>query len=290
MDEGRRFSLWVSLAACAAALLVSATAFGQAHGPTFSVATPTLGQGEVSSNTSAMVIDTDEGTALMGRQMVSYGITPRLQASLAGPVSPVIGSVDKPPRTRFGAMMNGGMLDLEGILQWRFFKKALGVGKRIEATASINGTAPLASERGGLGVGPSAGTTIAAGYASRSIYAWIGGGYSRYFERNDDRIRDLPLVTAAFAWRPWFLRESPVHDWRIFVEGLGAFPGAARIDGRMEGDRGTRISVGPTLLGLYGAWGITLGGMFPVYRSPSLVRHHNEESEFIGKTVVTYWF
>jgi hypothetical protein len=271
-------------------MLSASTVLGQAHGPTFSVATPTLGQGDISSNTSAMVIGTDSGTSFMSRQMFGYGLNQRLQANIAVPISPVIGSIQRPPRTRFGAMMNGGMFDAEGILQWRFFKKALGVGERIEATVSINGTAPLTTERGGLGLGPSTGATVAAGYASRSVYGWIGGGYSHYFERNDDRIGDLPFVSAAFAWRPAFIRNNPIHDWRIFVEGLGEFPGPAKVAGSIESERGTRVSVGPTLLGLYGAWGITISGLVPLYRSQSLVKHRNEELAFIGKTVITYWF
>src|SRR5690348_1754759 len=71
-------------------LLLSLTAMGayaDGHGPAFALATPTLGEGQWSSDTAAMSMDTGMGTALMYREMVGYGINPDLTAALSVPLA-----------------------------------------------------------------------------------------------------------------------------------------------------------------------------------------------------------
>ena len=60
--------------------------------------------------------------------------------------------------------------------------------------------------------------------------------------------------------------DYPKPDWRIFIESLAEFPGGNKIDGQLDfsDTRSTKVLVGPSFLGLYGAWGISFGAMVPV--------------------------
>jgi len=237
------------------------------HGPAFGLATPTLGKGQWSSDTVGMALGTDEGTSYMTREWVGYGITPDLQATLAFPLSQTIDKLASPPRTRFGSMM-GAYGDVEGSLLWRFQRRATGVDSRFGSTLMLGGSVPTEDKRGGGGVGTSVNVVAVTGYASRSVYAWLGGGYQRYVERAGDRLGDQPYLSAVVGYRPpMFLHDLPKPDWRIFMESLAEFPHRDQVGGvdRVDTD-GEKVLIGPSLLGLYGKWGVEAGVLFPVYQ------------------------
>lgn len=260
----------------------------EGHGPTFGLATPTLGKGQWSSDTIGMALGTDEGTSFMTREWIGYGITEDLQATLGFPLSPTIDKLSSPPRTRVGSMM-GAFGDVEGSLLWRFQRHAPAVGSRFESTLMLGGSLPTEDKRGGVSVGPSLNVAAVTGYASRTVYGWIGGGFQRYFERGDDRLGDLPYASAVFGWRPpIFQHDYPKPDWRIFVESLAEFPQRDRLNGASRLDSGgEKVLVGPSLLGLYGKWGVEAGVLFPVHQR---LNGNQPEETFRAKIVFTWWF
>lgn len=272
------------VALCSIATRVQA----EGHGPTFGLATPTLGKGQWSSDTIGVALGTDEGTSLMTREWIGYGITEDLQATLGFPLSPTIDKLSSPPRTRVGSMM-GAFGDVEGSLLWRFQRHAPAVGSRFESTLMLGGSLPTEDKRGGVNVGPSLNVAAVTGYASRTVYGWIGGGFQRYFEPGNDRLGDLPYASAVFGWRPpIFQQDYPKPDWRIFVESLAEFPQRDRLDGVSRSDSGgEKVLVGPSLLGLYGKWGVEAGVLFPVHQR---LNGNQPEETFRAKIVFTWWF
>lgn len=271
-----------------ALLPMTAQLHGEGHGPTFGLATPTLGQGQWSSDTIGMALGTDEGTSFMTREWIGYGITEDVQATLGFPLSPTIDILSSPPRTRVGSMM-GAFGDVEGSLLWRFQRHAPAVGSRFESTLMLGGSLPTEDERGGVNVGPSLNVAAVTGYASRTLYGWVGGGFQRYFERGNDRLGDLPYASAVFGWRPSiFQHDYPKPDWRIFVESLAEFPHRDRLNGAARVDSGgEKVLVGPSLLGLYGKWGVEAGVLFPVHQR---LNGSQPVEKFRAKVVFTWWF
>lgn len=278
----RGFAVIAALA-CSATELLAAS-----HGPAFGLATPTLGKGQWSSDTAGMVLDTTAGASYMTREWVGYGITPDLEATLGFPLSPTIHKLASPPRTLFNPMM-GGFGDVEGSLLWRLQRHATGIGARQESTLLLGGSLPTEDTRGGVGVGPSVNVAAVTGYASRSVYAWVGGGFQRYFERDGDRLGDLPYASFVFGYRPPMFRHNlPKPDWRIFMESLAEFPQRNDVGGADQLDSGgEKVLVGPSLLGLYGQWGIEAGVLFPVYQR---LNGSQPKENFRATIDFTWWF
>jgi hypothetical protein len=260
----------------------------EGHGPAFTLAPPTLGQGQWSSDTVGMTLGTHEGTAFMFRETIGYGISEDLQAMLSFPLGPTLDKLTAPPRTRVGAMM-GAFGDVESSLLWRFHRQAPAVGSRFESTLQLSGSAPTEDRRGGVLVGPAFHAAAVTGYASRSVYGWAGVGYQRYFERGDDRLGDLPYGSAVFGWRPRYFRQDyPAPDWRLFIEGLAEFPRRDRLNGVSRRDSsGSKLLLGPSVLGLYGNWGVEAGFLFPVAQD---LNGRQIEERFRAKIVFTLWF
>lgn len=258
------------------------------HGPAFGLATPTLGKGQWSSDTVGMALDTTAGASYMTREWVGYGITPDLQATLAFPLSPTIDKLASPPRTRFGSMM-GAFGDVEGSLLWRFQRRATGIGSRFESTLMLGGSLPTEDKRGGIGVGPAVNVAAVTGYASRSVYAWLGGGFQRYFERDDGRLGDLPYLSAVIGYRPpMFRHDFPKPDWRIFAESLAEFPQHNEVGGADQlNSGGEKVLVGPSVLGLYGKWGVEAGVLFPAYQR---LNGSQPKENFRATIDFTWWF
>lgn len=255
------------------------------HGPVFGLATPTLPQGAWNVDVTLMSA-AREGRAVMTRLTGRYGLTPNLQLNLSVPGR--LRDAGAPLHTRVGTMM-GSVGDAEFSVFWRPHVQYPGVGKRFETTVIVGGLYPLIDERAGLAVGPGFHMAAVTGYASRTIYAWGGGGYQRYIEKAGDRPADLGYVSAVFAWRPpLFQRDYPRPDWRLFIESLAEFVGRDRADGRrVEASGGRRVFAGPTVLGLYGKWGVGAGVLFPIYQ------HHRdaaagEQARFTLN--LSYWF
>jgi hypothetical protein len=260
--------------------------FAQGHGPAFGLQTPTLAKGGVLLNPAAMSIATENNESYMLRYIFSYGITEDIQLNLTTPT--VISRLENPPRTRGTSNMpaNG---DIEASVWYRFFSSAYSVGKRFESTAILSASAPTEESRGGVNVGNSIHAAISTGYASRTWYAWVGGGYQYYFESEREQLGDLPYASLVVGYRPnIFMGDYPKPDWRIFVESLAEFPGNNRLEGEVTAfdQRGQKVMVGPSFLGLYGAWGISFGALLPVYQDVN--QDFNEEKYRLSMNL-SYW-
>src|SRR6185503_656571 len=138
---------------------------------------------------------------------------------------------------------------------------------------------------GGQGISAAAVT----GYASRTTYWWVGGGLQHYFTNRDTKLGDLYYVSAVWGWRPpYFQHDYPASDWRLFVEALGESTGHNEVGGVSLPDSGGRkLLAGPSILGLFGAWGVEAGVLFPVSQSLNGVQ---SKEHYRAKAVFTYWF
>lgn len=262
----------------------------EGHGPAFALATPTLGKGQWSSDTSVMSLGTREGTSYTFREMIGYGIHEDLQAILTLPLGRGGDRLAHAPRTRAGTMMGSGT-DLEGSVLWRFHRNAPAIGTRRESSLILSVATATEQRRASTRIGPSVHVGAVTGFASRETYWWLGGGYQHYFANAADRLGDLYYLSAAFAWRPpLFRRDYPRPDWRIFVEALAEHSERNVIDGSKDPDSGgDRVLVGPSVLGLYGAWGVSAGVLVPVMQELDGNGAAFRE-RYRAKIVLTYWF
>ncbi|HKT31039.1 MAG TPA: hypothetical protein VJS89_00945 [Gammaproteobacteria bacterium] len=282
----RRTLIWILAIGCLG-FLTSPQALADAHGPAFGLATPTLAEGEWSSDTVFMSLETSQGTALMYREMLGYGITPDVQADVSFPLTHG-NTLSQPPRTRVGSMM-GTFQDIEGSLFWRFHRVEPAVGERYESTLLFGISDGQNAQRDGITVGQGVNLAAVTGYVSRSIYLWGGGGVQHYFPHNDGRLGDLYYLTAVWGWRPAYFRHPYASsDWRLFIEALGEVAERNQINGRAVSNSGGRkILIGPSVLGLYGAWGIEAGVLFPVVQS---LNGNQPREDYRAKLDFTYWF
>ncbi|EAR16203.1 hypothetical protein RB2501_04875 [Robiginitalea biformata HTCC2501] len=248
----------------------------QGHGPLYGLQTPTLAKGGVDLNVASMSLSTENETSYMLRYLFSYGITEDLQINLTTPT--MIERLDNAPRTRGNSNMpaNG---DIEASLWYRFFSNAYGVGKRFESTAILGVSAPTDDVRGQVNVGNSIHGAISTGYASRTWYVWLGGGYQYYFEKDNEQLGDLPYASVVVGYRPnIFMGDYPKPDWRIFIETVAEFPGDNKYNEQQNfrDSRSKKVLMGPSFLGLYGAWGISFGALFPVVQdlTPSSIKEN----------------
>jgi hypothetical protein len=270
----------------AAGLAVATAARADGHGPAYALATPTLAQGQWSSDTAMMDMSSDTGSAVSYREMAGYGITQDLTASFAFPVAqgaePVSGM-------RATQEMMGGDKDLQGSLLWRFQRKASGIGERSESSVLFSAWDSRDATVDGLQAGQGMAVSAVTGHASRTTYWWLGAGVQHYLPDAGARLGDLYYVSAVWGWRPeYFRRDAPGSDWRLFVEALGESAQRDRLGGMpLAGTGGNKLLLGPSLLGLYGAWGVEVGALFPVAQDhePGQPRER-----YRAKAVFTYWF
>lgn len=263
--------------------LTNAEASG--HGPVFGLATPTLGKGGVSFDFGVMSMYQGGERSLMLKYLWGYGVTEDLQLSLSthSPIDLLSTQVS----TRGSSMMQAHG-DIEPLVFWRFHRDDFDIGNRFESTLIVSGTIPTEKIRTGVSVGNALHAALVTGYASRTTYFWLGGGYQYYFERSNDQLGDLKYLSAVFGWRPPLFKEDyPKPDWRIFIESLAEFAGKDKRGG-IENPQtgGTKVLVGPSILGLYGDWGISGGILFPVAQNLN-GGHPTERFRFM--TVLTYW-
>ncbi|WP_425391961.1 hypothetical protein [Ekhidna sp.] len=257
----------------------------QGHGPLYGLQTPTLAKGGFDFNAAAMSLATEDDQSFMLRYIWSYGVTEDLQINITTPT--MINRLSEAPRTRSNNNMpaNG---DIEASVWYRFFSNAFGVGKRFESTAILSVSAPTEETRSGINVSNSIHGAISTGYASRTWYAWVGGGYQYYFEKSNDQLGDLPYASLVVGYRPnIFMGDYPKPDWRVFVESLAEFPGASTSEGQLTpvDQRGKKVMLGPSFLGLYGAWGISFGALFPVYQDVT----QGPTEEYRLSMNISYW-
>jgi hypothetical protein len=286
-EGGRPTHRLMLVAALLAAPLHAPQLHAEGHGPMFGLATPTLGRGQWSSDTTVMTLDTDAGSTTMAREMIGYGFTEDLQGIVTFPVFRDT-ALAAPPRTRFGTMMSA-YGETEASLLWRFHRHAPAIGSRNESALLGGISLPQDLQRGGVEVGPAANLAVVTGYASRVFYWWLGAGGQYYAERNDDRLGPLYYASAVFGWRPpLFQHDYPKPDWRVFVEAVAEHAGKDRVaDVKLADSGGDKILVGPSLLGLYGQWGVEIGALFPVEQS---LNGTQAEENLRSKAVFTYWF
>lgn len=185
--------------------------------------------------------------------------------------------------------MMGGGKDLQGSLLWRFQRAATGVGERSESSLLFSAWDSRDADVDGLKAGKGAAVSAVTGHASRTTYWWVGAGVQHYFPNAGAQLGDLYYVSAVWGWRPeYFRRDAPGSDWRLFVEALGESAQKDRIGAAtIAGTGGNKLLVGPSLLGLYGAWGVEVGALFPLAqdREPGQPRER-----YRAKAVFTYWF
>ena len=269
-------------------VVVPARAVASGHGPVFGGATPTLGKRGWSFDQAWMgrTREGADGNDQMLRSMISFGVTEHLQLSASLPI-PLTTSATM-PMGRMMAMMSGNT-EFEALAGWRFHRQAVGDGARFESTAYIGGTVPLESRRGGMRMTPSIYTSVATGYASRSHYFWVGGGYQKYAAEQGDRPGDVKLYSVVYGYRPKALRlDYPKPDLRFFVEAVGESSGRARHGGDPMADSGGHVlMVGPTALLLYKAYGIEGGILFPVHQRTN---GSQPEERFRFGVNVSYFF
>jgi len=255
------------------------------HGPVFTLATPTLGQGELSYDAMVMTTQQDK-SAWMLRQNWHYGLTEDIQLNLSVPTT--LQKIDSPPQGRLGTMMGSyGDLEVSGL--FRFFKTYPGIGQRLESTLLISGSVPTEDKRGGIEVGPSLHGALVTGYASRTFYAWAGGGYQYYGKQRNDQLGDITYITGVIGYRPpLFQHDYPKPDWRIFIESVTEWAGNnSKNNLEQPGTGGTKSLLGPSILGLYGKWGLSAGILFPI---TSISNDILPSESFRSSFVLSYWF
>ena len=255
----------------ALALVVAASGpavAAQAHGPTYGLATPTLGKGGWSLDLAIMGRAVGGKTVAMTRPMLSYGITEDLQVSVSLPMRLYVPEGVPPAHAMSRMPMSP---DVELLVGWRFHRRGMAVGSRFESTAYVGFDYPTDAVRAGARTAPGLYGALVTGYASRSWYAWVGGMYRRYMTPvgpTADHPGDVAMYSVVLGYRPPpFRHDYPRPDWRVFVEAFGEYTARNVIAGVAGPNTGGhQIFVGPTVLGLYGSWGISGGPVFPVYQ------------------------
>lgn len=278
-----------ALLAAAVLAAQAGSAPAQSHGPTYGLATPLLGRGGWSLDVAAMGRVVGERRMAMLRPMISYGITEDVQASASLPM-PLYVPAGLPPARSMARMPTNP--DVEFMLGWRFHRRGTDVGTRFESTAFVAFDYPTDADRGGLRTSPGLVGAVVTGYASRATYLWAGALYRRYMSprgADADHPGDVTMYSVVFGYRPPpFRKDYPHPDWRLFVETVGEYSGrdvAAGLERANSG--GHQVFVAPTVLGLYGSWGISGGPALPVYRKVNGAQPR-ERLRFILNT--TFWF
>ncbi|HEV8232617.1 MAG TPA: hypothetical protein VGQ75_09740 [Thermoanaerobaculia bacterium] len=272
------------------ALALPSAAFATGHGPVYGIATPTLGKRAWSLDLGLMSRFVAGGrTSAMMRPLISYGITEDLQASVSFPI-PLYTQQGSMP-VRMMAMMPANP-DVEVLAGWRFHRQGTDVGSRFESTAYVGANYPTDSVRAGVKTSPGIFAGAATGYASRSVYAWAGASYRRYMSPKgptSDHPGDITMYSVVLGYRPTLFRQELPHpDWRIFVETVGEHVQKDEIAGNeMPNSGGNRIFIGPTVLGLYGPYGVSAGPLLPVYSKLNGLQP-KDRLRFVVN--FTYWF
>lgn len=263
----------------------TSAASAEGHGPAFGLATPTLARGQWSSDTAIVQAATQSDDTLSYREMLGYGITEDLQALVTFPVRR---PAESGSGLRTGAMM-GSMDAIEASLLWRFHRTAPEIGTRRESAMLVGIAEPTDDTRGPMQIGNSVHLAAVTGYASRTTYWWAGAGTQRYFEKGDDRPGTLYYVTGVFGYRPpLFRHDYPKPDWRVFLEAVAESTERDRMNGGpMQDSGGEKLLIGPSVLGLYGRWGVEAGVLLPVAQS---LNGTQSEERHRAKFVFTYWF
>jgi len=97
------------------------------------------------------------------------------------------------------------------------------------------------------------------------------------------------MYSVVFGYRPSLFRKDYPHpDWRVFLEVVGEHTRPDRAGGReLPNTGGHRLFLGPTLLGLYGNWGVSGGPVFRVYDEVNGTQPRDRVRIVVN---FTYWF
>lgn len=281
-----RFRSTVARALLLALTSVAGAAYGEGHGPAFGLATPTLARGQWSSDTATIQTATQAGDVLAYREMVGYGITEDLQALLTFPLA----RPDEPMLSQIrGGSMMGAMGEIEASLLWRFHRNDTAIGSRHESALLVGLSEPTDDTRGSMQVGNAIHLAAVTGFASRTVYWWTGAGTQYYLDEQGDQLGTLYYLSGVFGYRPrLFQQDYPKPDWRVFLEALAEVTERSQMNGQtMENSGGEKLLVGPSVLGLYGRFGLEAGVLWPVTQS---LNGTQPEERYRAKFVFTYWF
>ncbi|MGH8131264.1 MAG: hypothetical protein ACRES3_10470 [Steroidobacteraceae bacterium] len=259
----------------------------EGHGPAFGLATPTLARGQWSSDTAAMRIENEMGATTQFRQLLSYGVTEDLQVNLAFPLGQGGGDAMLPVLR--GASMMGATETVEASVQWRFNRTAPAIGMRRESALFVGVSEPTDEAFGDVEAGTGFNLAAVTGYASRTTYWWVGGGVQGNSLRDGVKLGNVYYASAVFGWRPPLFRQDyPKPDWRLFIESVYEKAERHKVGGEaMRDSGGERLLAGPSVLGLYGHWGIEGGIIWPVSQS---LNGTQPQEHYRAKLVFTYWY
>ncbi len=266
------------LAVLACALALSAPAWAADHGPVFGYATPVNSQGEFSFDTGLFGRSGSRGAQFSTGSQIGYGLTPHLTLTAFLPA--IFGSGSLPESRVFptGEWAAGA--------SWRFFHSVTQVGKRLEATGSLAIVVPgPQADTGVLGSvhrAPGIAGTLAAGFASRSQYLWLGGGYTGFFEKGGSRRPDTISWSTVYGYRPAKLRRGYNQwDYRGLLEFTGEHTGGVRVrDAIVPDSSSTSLWLGPSVLAIFKDVAIEGGVQGPLYRDVSTSTYGREAVRF----------
>ena len=253
-----------SLMVLACSVLMPGIAIAADHGPVFSYATPVNSQGEVSYDTGIFGRNGSRGTQFSTGSGFGYGVTPHITVNAFLPAMFGSGSL---PESRIvpGSEWSAGA-------SWRFLHSVTSVGKRIESTASLGVVVPGPQQDSGVLSGlhraPGIAGSLATGFASRSQYLWVGGGYTRFAEASNDRRPDTISWSGVYGYRPSRLRRGyDQWDYRGFAELTGEHTGNIRASGAvLPNSSTTTVWIGPSVLAIFKAVAISAGVQAPIFR------------------------
>lgn len=256
-----------SLLVLACAFALPRLAFAADHGPVFSYATPVNSQRELSFDTGIFGRNGSLGTQLSTGSGFGYGVTPHITVNAFLPATFNSGAL---PESRIvpGSEWSAGA-------SWRFLHSVTSVGKRIESTASLGVVVPGPQQDSGVLAGlhraPGVAATLATGLASRSQYAWIGGGYTSFAPASHDRRPDTLSWSGVYGYRPARLRRGyDQWDYRGFAEFTGEHTGNVRIGGvLLPHSSTTTLWLGPSVLAIFKNIAISGGVQAPLFRDAS---------------------
>jgi hypothetical protein len=250
-------------------LIAPSVVMASGHGPLFGLATPvnfkntwTLDFGEMNRRGAV-------STDISVRALLAYGITEDITASFSAPY--MFRGVKLVPGRQAGTMP--GTSDFEAYGSWRFHKKALGIGERIESTIYGGIIVPSGQqthdffgdhkETQGFWGG------AATGYISRIHYVWLGASYTGYHKssRGDQRPSSL-FYSAVYGFRPPFgKKEFPHWDLRVLAELTGEKTEAVdHHEFIVSNSKGHSIFLGPSILALYKQYSVQAGLQLPIYK------------------------
>jgi hypothetical protein len=262
----------------ASTYVLTSTAFASDHGPVFGYATPVNSQGEVSCDTGIFGRNGTGGTQFSTGTGCGYGVNPHITLNALLPATFGSGSL---PESR---VMPGGEWTAGG--SWRFLHSVTSVGKRIESTASLGVVVPGPQKDSGilatLHRAPGVAGSLATGYASRSSYLWVGGGYTSFVPVSQDRRPDTISWSGVYGYRPSRLRRGyDQWDYRGFVELTGEHIGNARsASAVLPKSSATGIWLGPSVLAILKNVAIEGGLQAPVYRDAVEALYGRERVRF----------